>query len=107
MQTYYKETTGGIREVRGESAMKLALARDPLLRLRKGFRVRVPRGTKRVFIPRKNHANATAFTMEHDEKRLHRLGDDLEPCIVRRGAFGYGLHQCSVHVAVYIEEINK
>lgn len=107
MQTYLQETNGQIREVRGESAMKLALARDPVLRLRKGFRVRVPRGTKRVFIPRKNHARATAFSMEHDESHLHELGDDLEPCIVRRGIFGYGLHQCRVHVAVFIEEIDQ
>ena len=106
MQTYYRETNGQIREVRGESAMKLALARDNLLPLRNGFRVRVPRGTAKVYLPRKHHAIATAFTMEHDEKRLHSLGDDLEPCIVRRGIFGYGLHQCPVHVAVYIEEID-
>ena len=95
---------GRVRELRGSEAVKYALARNPKLRLVQGFRVKVPRGTKKVYIPRKAHYAKTVYTEEHDGTRLHALIDILEPCVVQRGAFGFGLHQCRYHPAVYIEE---
>ena len=95
-----------------EEAWKLALRRNPALRVAKGFRVQVPKGTVKVYIPRKKHYAKTVLTEQKDEKRLHAVGDILEPCIVKRGAFGFGLHECDYHRVggpmgpVFIEEIN-
>ena len=95
-----------------EEAWKLALRQNPSLRVADGFRVPVTRETKTVYIPRKKHYAKTVLTEQKDEKRLHAVGDILEPCIVKRGAFGFGLHECDYHRVggpmgpVFIEEIN-
>ena len=104
---YAVQERAGVRELSTREAWKLALARDPSLRVRYGYRVRVPRGTKSVHIPRKKHYAKTVFTEERDEAHLHAVSDILEPCIVTRGAFGFGLHECKYHPAVYIEEIKS
>ena len=87
-----------------ESLWKKALARNPKLRLARGFKVTVPKGTKRVYIPRKNHYTPKVYTENKDAKRLEMFYDDLQPCIVKRGAFGWGQHRCPNHPLVIIEE---
>ena len=87
-----------------DEARKYALTRDPRLRVVKGYRVKVPAGTRKVYIPRKYHYSRTVKTEENE------LTDILQPCVVTRGPFGFGLHECSHHGAggpegpVYIEE---
>lgn len=86
------------------SAWKLAYARNPKLRLANGYRVKVPRGTKKVYIPRQNHYARKVYTEDKDERRLETLYDNLQPCIVQRGAFGWQAHHCPYHPLVIIEE---
>ena len=86
--------------------VKLALARNPKLRLAKGFRVTVPLGTRKVYIPRRNHYAKTVYTEEQHSARLEAFYDDLEPCIVTRGVFGWRPHQCPDHPLVIISEEN-
>lgn len=83
---------------------KLTFARRPSLNLRRGFRVKVPKGTRKIYIPRKNHYARKAYTEEHDIKRLEAFYDDLQPCVVSRGLFGWKPHSCPYHPLVIIEE---
>ncbi|KKL94663.1 hypothetical protein LCGC14_1862440 [marine sediment metagenome] len=87
-----------------DSIWKLAYARNPKLRLAKGWRVKVPRGVTKVFIPRQNHSARKVYTEDKDFRRLELLYDDLQPCIVRRGAFGWAPHKCKHHPLVVITE---
>lgn len=98
------------RQILWESEWKRAFARNPNLRKGKGVvRVRVPAGTRKVFVPRKRHYTNRVLT-EADDNRLVALGDQLEPCVVMRGAYGFGFHECEHHngalgtPAYYIEE---
>ena len=103
----------GPRTLGPEEAWKLALRRNPALRVAEGFRVEVPQGTKKVYIPRKKHYQKSVLTEQKNGKQLHEVGDILEPCIVERGAVtGFGLHECDYHRVdgpmgpVFIEETN-
>jgi len=84
---------------------KLALCRNPELRVKRGFRVRVPRSAKKVYIPRKNHYARKVYTEENDLTRLETFYDDLEPCVVTKGVLGWQPHSCPYHSLVIIEEI--
>ena len=113
MKQFARLVNGAARMMGYEEARKLALRQNPSLRVADGFRVEVPQGTKKVYIPRKKHYAKTVLTEQKDEKRLHEVGDILEPCIVERGAVtGFGLHECDYHRVdgpmgpVFIEEIN-
>lgn len=86
------------------SKVKQAFARNPQLNTRRGFRVRVPPGTRKVYIPRKNHYARKVYTEEKDAARLERFHDLLEPCVVTRGLFGWKPHSCPHHPLVIIEE---
>ncbi len=88
---------GAPRTLGYEESWKLALRRNPKLRVAEGFRVKVPQGTKKVYIPRDHWATKRVLTEEKNGKQLHEVGDRLEPCIVKRGAFGFGLHECDYH----------
>ena len=94
--TYPTLIGGKERSLSTTEARKLAFARNPRLRLGYGLRVPVRPGTKVVYLPRQNHSAKSVFT-EADEAHLHSVGDLLEPCIVRRGAHGFGLHECKDH----------
>lgn len=72
----------------------------------RGLRVQVPRGTRKVYIPRRNHYTGRVFTEEGDAPRLDELHDDLAPCVVKRGWRGFPIHRCDEHPAVVIEEAN-
>lgn len=87
-----------------EEAWKLAFARNPRLRLARGYRVKVPKGTKKVYIPRKNHSSKKVYTEDQNYQRLETFYDQLEPCVVTRGAFGWKPHRCPYHPLVIIEE---
>ena len=86
------------------SQMKLAKARDPMLFLRKWHIVKVPRGTTKVYLPRKKHYKPTGLTEEGNFSQLEKFYDLLEPCIVRKGAHGWGLHKCPDHNIQIVEE---
>ncbi len=83
---------------------KQILARNPELNIRRGFRVKVPRSARKVYIPRKNHYARKVYTEEHDTDRLEAFHDDLEPCVVVKGLFSWKPHSCSYHPLVIIEE---
>jgi len=83
---------------------KLAFARNPSANIHRGFRVQVPRSAKKVYIPRKNHYARKVYTEENDTDRLEAFHDDLEPCVVVKGLFGWKPHSCSYHPLVIIEE---
>ena len=113
MRKFARLVNGAVRMMGYEEAWKLALRQNPSLRVADGFRVQVPQGTKKVYIPRRKHYAKTVLTEQKDEKRLHEVGDILEPCIVERGAVtGFGLHECDYHRVggpmgpVFIEEVN-
>ena len=112
MRKFARLVNGAVRMMGYEEARNFALRENPSLRVVGGFPVQVPRGTKAVYIPRKKHYAKTVLTEQKDETRLHAVGDILEPCIVKRGAFGFGLHECDYHRVggpmgpVFIEEIN-
>jgi hypothetical protein len=72
-----------------------------------GMRVKVPRRTKRVFLPRRHHYSNTVLTEEGNEHQLETFYDDLEPCVVTRGLFGWGTHRCDYHLVMIEEEGKK
>lgn len=86
------------------SSYKLAKARNPALGLNLTRRVTVPWGTKRVYIPRRNHYHPDV--LGEGNKRLEAFYDLLEPCIVERGVNGFGWHKCPYH-SVYIRELAR
>ena len=112
MRKFARLVNGAVRMMGYQEAWKYAFRRNPELRVADGFRVQVPQGTKNVYIPRRKHYAKTVLTEQKDENRLHEVGDILEPCIVNRGTFGFGLHECNYHRVdgpmgpVFIEEIN-
>ena len=112
MKKFARLVNGAVRMMGYQEAWKLVLRQNPSLRVADGFRVQVPQGTPKVYIPRKKHYAKTVLTEQKDEKRLHEVGDILEPCVVKRGVFGFGLHECDDHRVggpmgpVFIEEIN-
>jgi len=77
------------------------------MHLVRGLRIRVPRGTRRVWIPRTHHYAPKVYNnLEHTE-RMERHGADLNPCVVTRNFLtGFGWHRCAYHM-VYIEEVEK
>ena len=83
------------------SAWKLALARDPGLKLRRVRKVTVPKGTRTIYIPRKHHYQESVFA--DGSQSLEFFHDLLEPCKVTRGPNGFGWHICAHH-RIYIEE---
>ena len=88
---YARRVNGRVRMMGYEEAWKYALRKDPTLRVVNGYRVRVPAGTKTVYIPRKYHYARTVKTEESE------LTETLEPCVVKRGVNGFGLHECEHH----------
>ena len=85
-------------------AWRYALRRNPGLRVVNGFKVTVPRGTKRAYIPRRHHYSRTVGVEENE------MTDMVQPCVVTRGQHGFGLHECKFHSKdgpmgpVYIQE---
>lgn len=77
------------------------------LHLIRGQRYTVPRGTPRVFIPRKNHyANKIYNSIQH-AARMDKFGGELELCVVKRNILtGFGWHRCPYHM-LYIQEEEK
>ena len=90
MKQYARLINGEIRMMGYHEAYKYALRQNPSLRLVNGFKVTVPPGTKKVYIPRRKQYARTVKTEENE------LTDTLEPCTVLRGA-GFGLHECKHH----------
>ena len=101
---YARMVNGQVRMMEYDEARKYALVRNPSLRVVKGYRVKVPAGTVKAYIPRKYHYSRTVKTEESE------LTDITQSCVVTRGPHGFGLHQCSHHGPggpegpVYIEE---
>lgn len=83
---------------------KLDFIRHPALSLVYGIRVNVPKGAKKVYIPRKKHYAPKVYTEENDYKRLEAFYDVLEPCVVKKGVFGWKPHRCPYHPMVVIQE---
>ena len=83
---------------------KLFNAMFPRNKIMRGFRVKVPRSARKVYIPRKHHYVPKVYTEEKDYNRLNKLHDSLEPCIVYRGVNGWEPHSCPYHPLVIIEE---
>ena len=86
------------------SNAKRFLCRNPEYRVRTGFRVKVPRSAKKVYIPRKNHYARKVYTEDENIDKLEAFYDDLQPCVVTKGLFGWQPHQCPYHSLVIIEE---
>jgi len=80
---------------------KLELARDPSLRIRGKRKITVPRGTKRIYIPRTKWYHPDVIG--EDSPRLELQYDLLQPCIVERGTGWNKWHICQFH-QVFIEE---
>ena len=59
-----------------------------------GTAIRVPRGTKKVYAPRRQHYSANILTEEANMEQLEKFTDILEPCIIKRGIFGWHAHYC-------------
>ena len=84
------------------SRYKLAKARNPALGLNLVRKVTVPRGVKKIYIPRTKHYSPDILGEEN--VRLEAFYDLLEPCIVERKGYGWGFfHECPYH-KIYIEE---
>jgi len=73
----------------------------------RGIRIKVPRGTKKAYIPRAHWYAPSVLTEEGNWQQLEEVYDDLEPCEVRPGLItGWGVHKCRYHL-VKIEEERK
>ena len=83
---------------------KRDLARNPLVRVRVGHRVTVPRTARKVYLPRRNHYAQKGYTEDEDANRLEQFYDDLQPCVVKKSIFGWRPHQCRFHEMVVIQE---
>jgi hypothetical protein len=76
----------------------------------RGLKVQVPKSTRKVYLPRKNHYAPTVLTAE-DGQDEHEVGlylepfhETLEPCIEVRDPRGWNRwHECSYH-RVYLEQ---
>lgn len=78
------------------------LFRTNLWYLKGNLTIAVPRSAKKVYLPRKHHYSPRALT-DADEGRLEQFEADLQPCVVVRGAHGWGWHECQWH-KVYLYE---
>ena len=76
----------------------------------RGLRVRVSRETTRVHIPRTSHYAPTVYEegqpFKQGQPKVDEFENDLQPCVVKRGIFGWKLHECPYHL-VYIEAVDK
>ena len=77
------------------------------MHLIRGIRLTVPRGTRKVWIPRTHHYAPKVYNDIEHEARIEKFGADLNPCLVTRSIItGFGWHRCPYHI-VYIEEAPK
>ena len=93
-----------VKHVREVENPKMMMAMHPELNIMRGFRVKVPRSARKVYIPRKHHYARKVYTEERDSKRLEKFHDTLEPCVVVKGLNGWQPHSCKYHPLVIIEE---